>query len=221
MLARLEAGVLESQVREAEARLARERALEADILAPLRTEERAVKDTAVASAEANLAQAEQSGRTAVARAYTYADDAIREKADELFYESRGPNPKFGTTFTYGNTTYSLTADAQTRAELTASRVLVEDALNRLAIRAQAPEGDTQTLLSDTDADLRIIETFLTDLARVVNKYIQTDSEALTVYEGYQTSVSSARSAISTARSDVLAVRKEHINCIDSACRILA
>jgi HlyD family secretion protein len=206
ILARLDVGVLESQVREAEARLVRERALEADLLAPLRTEERAVKDTAVRNAEASVAQAELAVRAAVSRAFTYADDAIREETDEVF---NGGTQKFGTSFTYGSTQYFLNTDAQTRADLTAARVRVEDALTRMEERMRAPEGETETLLADTDADLRIIETFLADVARVVNKYVQTDTAEQAVYDAYQTTVASARAGISTARSDVLAARKEH------------
>lgn len=207
VLARLEANTLEDQVKEAEARLDRENAVLEGLLAPLRTEERALKDTAVATADANVREADEAGRAALARAYVAADDAVHNKADALFYESRGPNPKFGTTFTYGSTEYSINAEPTMRAMLTSERASTEQALARIQAASNATASDTQSLLSGTDGDLRIIERFLDDVAGVVNKYIETDTGSQTVYASYQTSMAAARTEIGTARADILASRK--------------
>jgi len=207
-LARLENGVLMSQLREAESRLARELAVEKELLAPLRAEELAIKDTSVASAETGLAQAETSARASLSRAFTYTDDAIQEEADELF-EGSGNNLKFGVRFTYGTTQYVITADAQTRAALTALRGEVGEVLVTLDEIARDTERDVRELLPEALAHVISIETFLNNLAETVNRYIPTDTGAQAVYESYQTSVATARTAVATARTDLIAAQKEY------------
>jgi HlyD family secretion protein len=207
-LARLDGAVLLSQLHEAEARLAREIAVEKDVLAPLRNEERAVKDTAVASAETGRAQAETSARASLSRAFTYADDAIQEEVDELF-EGSGDNQKFGIRFTYGTTEYVVSADAQTRAALTAARSEVGDAIDALKELTLDTERDVREMLPEALAHIIAIETFLNNLAETVNRYIPTDTGAQAVYESYQTSVASARTAVASARTDLIAAQKEY------------
>lgn len=89
IIAELDGGVLVSGVAEAEARVAHERALLRSVMAPLRTEMRAVKDTTVANTEATLVRAEEAARVTLARAFVQADDAIHEAVDEVFDNTQG------------------------------------------------------------------------------------------------------------------------------------
>ncbi len=207
-VARLDAGVFESQVAEAEARLAREQAVLNDVLAPPRTEEEEIKRIAVENAARTLEQARWSAATAIARSFTYADDALHEEADELFRESRGESPEFGIRFSYGTTEYILSAPAATKAALTSARADAEVRLDNIQARINSAD-DPLELIAATDADLLVIETFLSDLADVVNRYIPDDTLAQTVYESFQTSVASARTALATARADITAARSEY------------
>lgn len=57
-------------------------------------------------------------------------------------------------------------------------------------------------LTLTGQDLLTIQGFLTTLAEVVNRYTSENTSEQTVYEAFQASITSARSAINTARSEV-------------------
>ncbi len=195
----LDGGILQSSLREAELAVEREKAVLRDLTAPLRSEERAVKSTAVANAELALARAEDAARTAIAKAFVYADSAVHEDADELF-----ENDKFGVTFTYGTIAYRLQADAATESTINLKKKEVEAVLEALDGRSDSTAADVDILLSQTDADLVVVEDFLTDLAKVVNRYTSDDSINQTVYESFQTAVASARTSVNTARSEISA-----------------
>ena len=208
-IVRLESNVLQSQLHEAEARLSRELAIERDLLAPLRSEEQAIKDANAISAERLLEKAELSARAALSRAYTYTDDAVQEEVDELFTGTEGTSQKFGIEFTYGTTKYIITADAQTRSALTTAREDVSRALTQLRELSNETTRDVRELLPEALTHIITIETFLNNVAETVNRYIPTDTGAQTVYESYQTTVASARTAVSSARSDIVAAQKEY------------
>lgn len=201
VLSALRGGVLRAGIEEAQARVAREEAILRDLIAPLRDEERAVKDATVRNAEESIARADASARSAIARAFVYADDAIREKADELFSSTRG-DPSLGVTFTYGTTEYFIQADSETEVYLNGRRKVIETTLEDMRVRAQDASIPIEDALRQTENDLIEIEDFLTELAQVANKYNFDDSVNQSVYESYQTSITSARTAINTARTDI-------------------
>lgn len=198
----LDGGIDQATLREAQARVKVEQAKLNDVSAPLRKEERAVKEVAVENAETALQRAEESAWKTIARAFVYADDAVHEEADELFENTKGDNPSFGVTFSYGTTKYIIQADATTESELTTQRHTIERLLSEMRQR----EGDKRVAvgqaLADTDDDLVFIETFLNRIATVINKYVSDDTNNQAVYETFQTSIASARNAVATARSDI-------------------
>jgi len=214
-IAYLDAGTENSALQQAQAQLAQQQALFDDLVAPLRDEERGVKEATVASAETALEQAETSARTAIAHAFVYADDAIREEADELFDHTEGGSPKLGISFTYGTTKYILQADSETELELNTQRADITDKLAAMSLRASDTTITTKDALDATQADLTYIAAFLSGLAEVVNQYMPDDTLAQTVYESFQTSVATARTAISAAESEVSLASKEY-TAADSA-----
>lgn len=189
-----------SLLREAQARVAREHAVYEELTAPVRTETRRVQESTLAEARTAALRAEESARSTLAHVFVLADDAVREEADELFVRT-STDPKFGIHFTSGTTDYVLRADSATAVEINKQRAFTSEALSRLEKRATTT-GDLGVALDDTDDDLRIIETFLSTLAEAVNRYRADGVEDQGVYESFQTSVASARSAISTARNEV-------------------
>jgi len=207
-VAMLDGRVLASDVNEARARLSRERAVLVDLIAPLRGEERALKDSVVTNAEVELARAEHAAQATIARAFTYADDAIHEEADELFQSGRGDDPSFGVRFTYGTTDYILRAQPAEESLLAEKRQAAVAALAQIEARQTSSAGSARARLNATDDDLVVIEQFLAALASAVNSYIPDDINAQTVYESFQTTVAAARTAIATARSDVATTLKD-------------
>jgi RND family efflux transporter MFP subunit len=203
-VARLDTGLYESGVAEARARLAVEQAVLGDVLAPLRMEERALKDTLVTNAEETLSRASDSANAAISRAFTVADDAIHEKVDKLFGGQGRTSPTFGIRFTAGVTEYLLRAGFPNDLNLNDGRSEVTEVLQRMRERIHSTK-DPITLLEETNNDLITIESFLTDVAQAVNRYIPEDRDAQAVYQLFQSTVSLARTAISGARADVLNV----------------
>lgn len=202
VVAVLDGGIQQSTLHEAQTRVERERALLRDITAPLRDEERALKNVSVANAQLAVERSRESARTVLARAFVFADDAIHEKADELFENTQSDSPKLGVSFSYGNTKYILQASDDLENQINAERRVVGQVLIDMQARAQNPDSEVEEALLATDNDLKTIESFLTKLALVANKYVFDDSINQVVYESFQTSVTSARTAISTARSEV-------------------
>ena len=201
-VARLDTGVYESGVAEARARLAVERAVLNDVLAPLRTEERALKDTLVSNAETTLLRASESAHAAIARAFTVADDAIHEKVDKVFAGAGRTSPTFGIRFSAGVTEYLLRAGFSNDLVLNDGRREAAEILQRMRERVNSTE-DPELLLEETNADLATLEIFLTDVARAVNRYIPEDREAQAVYQLFQSTISIARTAITGVRADIL------------------
>ena len=202
-VATLDTDVSEYAQEEAQARLAGEQAKLRELLAPLRQEERALKDESVIQAERALAQAEETSHASLERAFVYADDAIHEKADELFESKDSTDPKLGVTFTYGTTKYYLKADATTELELSTKRKEIETILQNMKGRASAGAVSVDEALLATSNDLLYIQDFLTLLAKVINDYAASDTYDQTVYETFQTSITSARTAVSTVRGEIL------------------
>ncbi len=207
-IARLDTGVYSSAIEEARARLLAERAMLNETLSPLRSEERALRDTLVVNAETTLARATESVRATLARVFTLADDAIHEKVDKLFAESRGVSPTFGIRFTAGVTEYLLRAGFSGPQFLNEGRAEASAILVRMYERMTSDE-DPLTLLDATNEDLATLESFLTEVARAVNRYIPEDREAQAVYQLFQSTVSVARTSILNARADALNARREY------------
>lgn len=202
-------------IAEAEARLARERAVYEELRAPLRDVAVAVEDAKVAQAAAARAAAEESARVALARAFVYADDALHEEVDELF--DTGGGVQFGVDFTSGDTTYFIRENNyRTTQQLNEGRAAAEAALEALEVRSTV--ADVQIALRAGDADLQTIESFVTLLARVVNDYIPEDTAEQAVYNAFQTTVASARTALATARSELAVAQTTLAGAVSAEAR---
>lgn len=199
----LDSDVAQSTLREAEARLAGEHARLRDVLAPLRGEEKALKDAVVVNAEQALSRAEESARAVLTKAYVYADDAIHEKADELFESKNAQDPSVGVTFRYSTTKYFLKTTSSVETDLNTKRSVIEGKLQDMKERAVDTTVSVDEALTATSKDLLYISDFLTQLAEMVNKYSSENTIDQSVYETFQASVTSARTAVSTVRSEVL------------------
>jgi RND family efflux transporter MFP subunit len=208
VIAELDGGVERSTLTEAEARVERERAVLSDLLAPLRVEEKALKDASVINAEQALTRSEDSARATIARAYILTDSAIHEKVDELFSQSEGAK-KLGTSFTYDTTKFILQTRPEVETVLNTQRNHITTILENMSLRKDDTTSDVNQALTETEKDLIYVETFLTQLAEVVNKYDSDTVKTQTVYESFQASVAAARTAINTARTEVVGARSAY------------
>jgi RND family efflux transporter MFP subunit len=211
-LAFLDLGEASALVDEARARVLRERAMLTELTAPLRDEDRAVKEAEVTRSRQSVENSMGTMDTTLRRAFTYADDALHEEVDELFDGSVLGTQKFGIRFTYGSTDYFIRATREEETLLNDGRRYAEEALIRMEERIKAQSDVIDTLLQNEE-DLKVIDNFLKDLAGVVNTYIPKDVSAQTVYEGFQTSVASARTALATALTEVRNAYTEHTSAV--------
>jgi len=207
-LATLDTGTMVASLAEAEARVARERAVFDELSAPLRSEAQAVEQATVAQAEATLVSAEQSARTTLAHAFTLAHDALLEEVDELF-TGGATNPRFGVRFSSGATSYLLQADAQTSARINALRAEATDLLAQLELRGRGATTSLSQELDATAIDLETIDAFVTQVASAINRYTPDDTADQSVYDSFQTSIASARTSLATARSEVATMRASY------------
>ncbi len=201
VIAELDGEVLRSAVSESKAKAEMQKAVLDDLTSPLRSEELALKETAVKNAKTSLDRSEESARISIAHAFVYADDAIHEEADELFNNSSS-NPEMGIVFTYGTTNYFIEADSDTKKLLNTQRVEIDNILERMKKNARDYTTPVDELLSSTEKDLQYIEGFLNNLAEVVNSYVPDNSSEQIVYDSFQTTVASARTSINTASTEV-------------------
>jgi HlyD family secretion protein len=223
LLATLDSGVANASVAEAEARVRREEAVLRELVAPARDAEIAVKRAAVVQAEATLSRAEANAVAVLAKAYTQADDAVREELDEVFEDNTPGNYKFGVKFAYGTKQFVITTDSQTESELASTRADVDQTLAGLQARSSAATQDVYSALRAAEADIIAIEDFASRVAQVINEYISTDLTSQSVYETFQTSVATARTALATTRGEIVAAETSLSNAdtaLDAAKRSL-
>jgi len=215
LLVSLDADLLNAQLNERAAQLAFEEARYAEILAPVRSEARAVQDAAVGQARAAVDSAARVARAALARAYVYADDALYEEIAEVFDDSRA-TPRFGVRFSYGTTEYVMRADTATTQALSEGFRAAQESLNTL--EALEDGADIEGGLTEADTILRSVEEFANDVSRAINRYIPDDVSQQTIYEGFQTSVAAARTSLSMARSDVATAYSTYTGAVDALTR---
>lgn len=132
--------------------------------------------------ETNVTQADIALASALAAAYTNADDAVHAKADQLFNNPRSSNVQLAITV----------PDATLTNRLQQERVALE-----LLVTAW-DSADT------AEADLQTISAFLNDLTNALALAQSSGSLAPALLAGYQTSVNQGRVNVAAARSAVIA-----------------
>ncbi len=135
--------------------------------------------------------------------YTKLDSALGTYIDKFFSNAR-TYPNFGITATQSGGTYSLLASAEMTAKVNAERselstlVAKWDAMNKNlttdASVAQSVDFGETTLVK--------AQTFLADIATIVNANSPVDATGQTLYAGYRSDVNSARTLVDSALSNL-------------------
>ncbi|MDE1919148.1 MAG: efflux RND transporter periplasmic adaptor subunit [Patescibacteria group bacterium] len=166
----------------AKADLEAEQAKLAALTAGTRPEQLAIDQTAVAQAQNALA-------TALATAYTNADDAVHAKADQAFANPKSSNPQLAI----------LVPDARMVNQIQAERIVLESMFSTWnAALASTADNPEQAVVS-SEANLKTVTAFLDDLT-VALAEAQPSSISATTLAGYQTSVNTGRLNVLTALS---------------------
>lgn len=185
-LVSLENGDVYASLLQAEANLQAENAQLSELKKGARAEELSVEEAKVRSAENTLKSAEQSLANVLDDAYTKADNAVRNNADQLFSNPRTANPSF-----------NFIIDGQLKMSIETERVSAEKIL--IAWYASL-NGHTDSVQVKNDLDE--IKKFVDDMALAVNSLSASSAISQTTLDGYRADILSARNNIYTAISNV-------------------
>lgn len=206
-LARLYNADLQAQLNQAEATLKTQEAKLDELKKGTRPEEIQVYEVKVENAKISLEEAKKNLVNKIKDAYTKSDDAIRNKADQLFDNPRGPYPNFK---------YNIT-DSSLKIDIEAKRVVLEQMLivwNSSLVNLESA-GNLGQYTLEAKQNLDNVKTFLDKMALAVNTLSSSSALSQTIIDGYKTDISTARTNINTA-IDNLAAADEKLKTVDSS-----
>ena len=193
---------LQTQYEEALASTAVERARLAELRAGTRSEEIVVAETAVANAKIAVVNARQALEDAkqnlvdkLRDTYTKSDDAVRNKADQLFYNPQTNSPQLS---------FSLT-DSQLKTDIEWRRLLLESLLKKWQ-QSENPlttASDLAAYFGEAKNNLEAVKVFLNSVALAANNPTNKPSNiSQTIWDGWRADVATARTNINTAISNL-------------------
>lgn len=206
-LAQLYNADLQAQLNQAEATLKTQEAKLDELKKGTRLEEIQVYEVKVQNAEISLEEAKKNLVNKIKDAYTKSDDAIRNKADQLFDNPRGPYPNFK---------YNI-IDSSLKIDIEARRAVLEQMLiawNSSLVNLEGI-GNLGQYALDAKQNLDNIKTFLDKMASAVNTLSSSSSISQTIIDGYKTDISTARTNTNTA-IDNLAAADEKLKTAESS-----
>ncbi|MBI1998733.1 MAG: efflux RND transporter periplasmic adaptor subunit [Parcubacteria group bacterium] len=166
----------------------------AEILSGARPEERAIKEARSADAVTALSEAKRALFDEMQDTYAKADDAIRNKADQLFENPRSARP-------------TLTFLSSYKEELQFKRFLLENELAgwNAERRAITETNDLSAFADGVRAHVEKINEFLDIAALAVNSLTAGSVSQVTI-DGYKANIASARAAMSRELAELSSAR---------------
>ena len=192
VLAQVDTSVTQAQLQQALAAVQTQQSLLATLMEGTRPEQLAITDSQVASDKSALAQANRSIINAIQTAYTQADDAITNKADQMISNPHSSNPQLS----FG------TSNSQMASSVLAERQGMEYVLQTWAqsFSQLASSGDLTTALAQAQANLSLASQFLSDLNAVLSSGIPNQQASQSTIVGWGTSLAAARLNMNSAMS---------------------
>ena len=195
VLARLVSSGEQAQIRAAEAELEAAQARLSDLERGARPEELSVQQQKITNAETSIADARLSMINAIQKSFTAADDAVRNRVDGLFTNSRTLTPEL-----VFNTDFQLETDIESgRATLERDLTDWEQMLKESSL-----EENTETARAEAASVTEGVKNFLSNIAFAVNKLTPTASYSATTLDGWKTDIATARTNVDTALSNLTA-----------------
>ena len=208
VLASLDASDLAAEVRREEARVetaraaftqyqatrAAQNAKLTELLRGPRPEELAIAQVKVQNTDIALADAKNRLLAALRDAYTKADDALYNNADQLFSNPRTIQPQFN---------YYI-ANSQLETEIENGRYARGATLAawKASLDVLSTEGDLVAAAGKAQEELVVLAAFFNMLGSAVNALTPNASLSQTTIDGYKTDIAAARAAVNTAISNV-------------------
>ena len=149
-------------------------------------------------------------KTVIADAYIKADNAVREDIDQFFDNpGGGNNTNFEPKVEDGGSGINLSVSFSERVSINAKRELVQKKLDawKLIVNTVSDEN-ISTALTQSEAYLVSIQEFVDEVSTVVFTFSAPSSEYVTVVDGFKSDVSTARTTVTTALSNLVAAREK-------------
>jgi RND family efflux transporter MFP subunit len=189
VLAELDTSVLAAQRAQAASVVLAQEAQLRSLQEGTRPEQLAVTASQVQSDEVSLAQAAQLSSDALNNAYSAADSAIKNTADQLF-----SNPQTSPTLAF----LVSNASAKSAAEESRTKLGLTLALWQQSISAKLSAGDQSGAESLASANLQQTATALENINTALSYAVTTSDVSAAKISGWMNTVAGARSSISTA-----------------------
>ncbi len=190
-----DSNVLQAQLSQAKAQVAAAEANLAILVSGATPEEIGVYQAQVQSAESSLSDAEKSVVSTINDAYTKADDAVHNQADQIFTNPR-TNPQF--IYPIGNQQLAINVQAE--------RLNVEKDFGSWssAVSGLTTGSDLLSAIKGTKGYLNDIQNFLTDVASAVNSMSPSGGLTQATIDNWKAAVSTGRTEVGTAITNVVA-----------------
>lgn len=200
VLLTLAADDVRAQLAQAQATVAAEEAKLAELKKGTRSEEIGIYQVKVTSAETALAEAQKGVIESIQDAYTKSDDAVHNKADQLFTDPRASSAKLSV----------FVNNDQLRIDVEKQRVVLEGVLAewRASSDRLLPGSDLEAAVLDAKAKLGTIRNFLDDMAYITTIVTPSSSLSSTTISGWKTDITSGRTNVNTAISLVAAAEEK-------------
>lgn len=194
-LARLYDGDLTAQLSQAKANALAEEAKLEELKKGTRPEKIKIQEAKVAKAKTTLNESEKSLINKMQDAYTKSDDAVRNKADQLFSNPRSSNPQLNFTI----------SDSGLKIKIESGRFKIEDVLTawKLSLGSLSAFGDLNSYINEAEKNLGEIKSFLDKTAMAVNSLTADADHSQAVIDGWRSAVSTGRTNVNTAITNLL------------------
>lgn len=199
----LDASDLYAQLAQAEADVKTQQAKLDELKRGSRPEDVENQNISIQGAQTSLEDARRGLYDALQDSYTKADDAVRNKADQMFSNPQADSPQI--IFT--------TPDYQAKAWLEQERIQIELSLKKWKSFVDLLSSDSEfsPYLIDAKENLAQIKLFLEKLSLVINNpnncLVDNKSACQPISSAWKTDISSARSSINTALSNLTLAEK--------------
>ena len=196
----LENGDAAASLAAAKATLKAAEAKLSELKAGARAEELAISETKVKNAESALEDAKKNLVDKVFDAYTKSDDAIRNKADQLFSNPKSTNPQLN---------FSVN-DFSLENEIESGRYLAEKTLTdwQKTLSALNIENDLNAYVAEAESNLEKIKKLMEKISLAVNSLTAGASLSQTTIDGWKADISTARTNINTAVGNLSAANEK-------------
>jgi HlyD family secretion protein len=211
VLAILENSEIVAAINQAEANVRVQEAKLDELKRGTRPEEIQIAEAQVDGARSSLADAQKGLIEKINDAYTKSDDAIRNRVDRMFNNSKSPNPSL----------VFVVSDVSLSDQIEFERFVLEGMLNdwSLSLSGLSMESDLVKYISEAKDNLNKIKSFLDKLSLAVNGLVANSSLSQNAIDTYKTETATARTNTNSSISNLI-ISNEKLRAADSSLRVL-